>query len=206
MLFKTLALISLLIALLLLKTMVGVFPSLVACLTRWKESVNLDASVQLSRNRDITALALVIPFCLTVTRFRLYDPHFMVGLNDNGRLAVTIGILIGWMLLRTFLEHLLRPRKGNPKAYGTARKAAYTYLCILTLLLMLTGGIMAFVDAAPETIKTAMLWISATIYAVLLLRKTQILISSYSFFASFLYLCALEIIPTGALVASAIIF
>ncbi|MBR5141214.1 MAG: DUF4271 domain-containing protein [Bacteroidales bacterium] len=206
MLFKTLALISLLIALLLLKTMVGVFPSLVACLTRWKESVNLDASVQLSRNRDITTLALVIPFCLTVTRFRLYDPHFMVGLNDNGRLAVTIGILIGWMLLRTFLEHLLRPRKGNPKAYGTARKAAYTYLCILTLLLMLTGGIMAFVDAAPETIKTAMLWISATIYAVLLLRKTQILISSYSFFASFLYLCALEIIPTGALVASAIIF
>ena len=186
--------------------MVGVFPSLVACLTRWKESVNLDASVQLSRNRDITTLALVIPFCLTVTRFRLYDPHFMVGLNDNGRLAVTIGILIGWMLLRTFLEHLLRPRKGNPKAYGTARKAAYTYLCILTLLLMLTGGIMAFVDAAPETIKTAMLWISATIYAVLLLRKTQILISSYSFFASFLYLCALEIIPTGALVASAIIF
>ena len=206
MLFKTLALISLLIALLLLKTMVGVFPSLIACLTRWKESVNLDASVQLSRNRDITALALVIPFCLTVTRFRLYDPHFMVGLNDNGRLAVTIGILIGWMLLRTFLEHLLRRRKGNPKAYGTARKAAYTYLCILTLLLMLTGGIMAFVDAAPETIKTAMLWISATIYAVLLLRKTQILISSYSFFASFLYLCALEIIPTGALVASAIIF
>lgn len=206
MLFKTLALLSLLIALLLLKTMVGVFPSLIACLTRWKESVNLDASVQLSRNRDITALALVIPFCLTVTRFRLYDPHFMVGLNDNGRLAVTIGILIGWMLLRTFLEHLLRPRKGNPKAYGTARKAAYTYLCILTLLLMLTGGIMAFVDAAPETIKTAMLWISATIYAVLLLRKTQILISSYSFFASFLYLCALEIIPTGALVASAIIF
>ena len=206
MLFKTLALISLLIALLLLKTMVGVFPSLIACLTRWKESVNLDASVQLSRNRDITALALVIPFCLTVTRFRLYDPHFMVGLNDNGRLAVTIGILIGWMLLRTFLEHLLRPRKGNPKAYGTARKAAYTYLCILTLLLMLTGGLMAFVDAAPETIKTAMLWISATIYAVLLLRKTQILISSYSFFASFLYLCALEIIPTGALVASAIIF
>ena len=206
MLFKTLALLSLLIALLLLKTMVGVFPSLIACLTRWKESVNLDASVQLSRNRDITALALVIPFCLTVTRFRLYDPHFMVGLNDNGRLGVTIGILIGWMLLRTFLEHLLRPRKGNPKAYGTARKAAYTYLCILTLLLMLTGGIMAFVDAAPETIKTAMLWISATIYAVLLLRKTQILISSYSFFASFLYLCALEIIPTGALVASAIIF
>ena len=206
MLFKTLALISLLIALLLLKTMVGVFPSLIACLTRWKESVNLDASVQLSRNRDITALSLVIPFCLTVTRFRLYDPHFMVGLNDNGRLAVTIGILIGWMLLRTFLEHLLRPRKGNPKAYGTARKAAYTYLCILTLLLMLTGGIMAFVDAAPETIKTAMLWISATIYAVLLLRKTQIFTSSCSFFSGFLYLCALEILPTGALVASALIF
>jgi hypothetical protein len=32
------------------------------------------------------------------------------------------------------------------------------------------------------------------------------LISSASFFAAFLYLCALEFIPTGAIIASAIVF
>ena len=205
MLFKILALISLLIALLLLRTMVGVFPSLIACLWRWKESLNLDASVQLSRDRSITSLALIIPFCLTICRFRLYDPDLLSGCKDNARLALIIGIFIGWILLRTVLEHILRPKKGNVKVYDSARRASYTFFCILTFILMSTGGIMAFVDAGPISIQNAMLCISAVLYAVLILRKTQILLSSYSFFTGFLYLCALEIIPTGALIASAIV-
>lgn len=205
MLFNILALISFFIILLLLKTLVGVFPSLLACLIRWKENVNLDASVQLGRDRDIMALTMVLPFCLTVCRFNLYAPQWMAGLSDAGRLGIIIGIFITFILLRRFLEHIWQPKKMNPKTYRTACKSAYTFFSMLTLLLLVTGGVMAFFDASDEVIKTAMLWISATTYVLFLLRKSQIFISSCSFFATFLYLCALEIIPTGALVASAII-
>ena len=62
MLFNILALISLLIILMMLRKLVGVFPSLVACLVRAKESINLEASAQLSRDRNFIATALVIPF------------------------------------------------------------------------------------------------------------------------------------------------
>ena len=206
MLFNILALISLLTALLLLKTLVGIFPSLLACMIRWKESVNLDASVQLSRDRDITALVLIIPFCLTVTRFNLYAPSFMGPFNQNGRIGIILGIFILFILLRTFIERILRKNKINQKTYKTACKSSYSFFSILTLLLLMTGGILSFIDVAPEVIRNAMLWISATIYGLSLLRKTQILASGSSFFTGFLYLCALEIIPTGALVASAIIF
>lgn len=206
MLFNILALISLLTALLLLKTLVGIFPSLLACMIRWKESVNLDASVQLSRDRDITALVLIIPFSLTVTRFNLYAPSFMEPFNQNGRIGIILGIFILFILLRTFIERILRKNKINQKTYKTACKSSYSFFSILTLLLLLTGGILSFIDVAPEVIRNAMLWISATIYGLSLLRKTQILASGSSFFTGFLYLCALEIIPTGALVASAIIF
>ena len=64
MLADVLALISFFIILVLLESLVEIFPSLVACMVRWKESVNLDASVQLGRSRDIIALAMILPFCL----------------------------------------------------------------------------------------------------------------------------------------------
>jgi hypothetical protein len=87
----------------------------------------------------------------------------------------------------------------------TAGNAAHTFFIILTLILLATGGVMAVTGADEHVIKTAMLWISAGIYLLFILRKLEIFISSCSVFTAFLYLCALEIIPTGTLVISAII-
>ena len=206
MLFNILALISFFICLLLLRTFVEVFPSLMACLVRWKESVNLDASVMLSRDRDIMAIAMIMPFCLTAGRFSLYSPLWMGQFGADGRLGITIGIVTAYILLRKGLEHVFRSKKMNPKTYRTACKSSHTFFIILTLVAMAMGGTLSFLKVDPMGIRNAMLWVSAITYALFLLRKTQIFISSCSFFSGFLYLCALEILPTGALVASALIF
>ena len=206
MLFNILVLISFFICVLPMRRFVGIFPSLMACIVRWKESVNLDASVQLSRDRDIMAIAMVMPFCLTAGKFDFYSPVWTGQFGADGKLGITIGVFIGYILLRKGLEHVLRPKKMNPKTYKTACKSSHTFFIILTLTLMAMGGVMSFIDVAPMEIKNAMLWVSGATYAVFLLRKTQIFTSSCSFFSGFLYLCALEILPTGALVASALIF
>ena len=206
MLFNILTLISLLFVLLTLRRLVGVFPSLMACLIRWKESVNLEASVQLSRDRNILSRAMFIPLCLVVWRFGLYRPAFMQGFTEEEGLGITIAVILTYVLLRKALEFLFHPRKNTCKTYWTACKASRTFFSILTLTLLAMGGIMAFIGTEPATIESAMLWVSAAIYLVFLLRKFQILMSSASFFAAFLYLCALEIIPTGAIFASAIVF
>ena len=206
MLFNTLALISFFICIIPLRRFVGIFPSLIACLVRWKESVNLDASVQLSRDRDIMTIAMVMPFCLTIGKFAVYSPSWIGKFDADGRLGITIGVIIGYLLLRKGLEYILRPKKMNPKTYKTGCKSSHTFFVILTLLLMTTGSIMSFADAAPADIKNAIIWVSAAIYTVFLLRKTQIFTSSCSFFSGFLYLCALEILPTGVLIASAVVF
>ena len=70
---------------------------------------------------------------------------------------------------------------------------------------MAIGGIMSFIDVDNSIIKDAMIWVSGAIYLLFLIRRTQIFASSYNFFTVFLYLCALEIIPTGVLVTSAMI-
>ena len=206
MLFNTLALISLLIIIMLLRRLVNIYPSLLACMIRWKENVNLQMSVKLSTDRNLLALSMIIPFCLTVYRFGLYRPEFMAEMDEAAGVGVTIGIFTAYMLTRRLCYIMARPRKASQTMYRTSASASYTFFIILALLLLATGGVLSFFDVNPDMIKTAMIWVSACIYAVFMFRCAQIFASSYNLFIVFLYLCALEIIPTGILVISAIIF
>ncbi len=205
MVFNILALISTVMVITLLKRLVNIFPSLVACMIRWKESVNLEASIKNSYDRNIIALSMIIPFCLIAEKFRLYDPSFMEGMGEDLRIGVISGVFAAYLIIRTLASMMAQPRKSRKKTFGPAVRAAYSFFIIQTLLLLAAGGVLSFIDIPAESIKSAMLWISAFIYALLLLRKLQIFASGFSIFASFLYLCALEILPTGLLVASALV-
>ena len=204
--FNALALISVLLIIVMLKTIVGIIPSVVACLIWWKENINLESSVKLGRARDMSAVAMILPFCLTVFRFRLYDPGFISVMTDDTRLWTLIGIFVIYGLLRHAAMRLARPHKIPMKTYTAANKAAFTFFILLTLLLLAFGGIASFAGMSQESIKVTMLWLSALIYGVYLLRKLQIFASSCSIFTAFLYLCALEFVPTGILVVSGMIF
>ena len=206
MLSQILSLISLFVMMFALRTLVEVFPSLMACLIRAKESINLEASVQLSRGRNILSVCLALPFFLVVWQRGLYMPSFMDSLDENLRFCVIIGIFLTLVLLRMMLERIMKPKTVNSKTYATACKTDRTFFSLLTLILLAMGGIMSIFSTPADVVTNAMLWVSAAIYLIYIRRKTQILTSSASFFASFLYLCALDLIPTGAVVASAIIF
>lgn len=204
--YDTLALISTIIVIALLRRLVSIFPSLMACLLRWKENINLQVSLKMRTDRDILTCALFIPFCLTVFRFQIYSPGFMSGLGDCARLWCTVGITVGYTLVRIACRLLFRLHSTPTSIYKTANDSVRTYFIILTLILMTTGEILSFFNTPLEYIRTAMFWISGTIYVLFLVRKTQIFLTSCNLFASFLYLCALEILPTGVLIASAVIF
>ena len=206
MLFKILALISVLTVILLLNRLINIFPSLMACTIRWKESINLEASVKLSNDRNRIALAMAIPFCLVAYRFSLYAPEFMEKFDEDIRLAMIVGIFMTYVILKIILHKSFRPHRGNNRIYDTAGKASLTFMIILAIILIAMGGVMTFAGVEEDVIRNAMLWVSIVTYAMLLLRKTQIFASSCSIFTAFLYLCALEILPTGILVVPAIIF
>lgn len=204
--FNTLALISVLIVMVLLKTIVETLPSMLACLIRWKENINMENSVSLSRDRDFSAIAMILPFCLLVYRFKVYDPFFISNLPDNLRVWAIIGILTVYLLIRRAASMLVQPRRIPQKTLAATEKSAYTYFILLTLLLLTVDSLCAFFDVSLNAIKHVSLWLSALIYGLYLIRKLQIFTSSCSLFAGFLYLCALEILPTGILVISDVIF
>ena len=206
MLFDLLALFSLIVVLLLLKRLVNIFPSLMACMMRGKENLNLESSVKLARDRDVLALSMVLPFCLLAAKHNLYEPTFMADMERNVMLGVYICIFLAYLLVRSLAIWLFRPNRMPKKTYHAADKAALTFFIIMTLVLFAAAGIMNFLDMDENVLRNAMLWVSAVIYGLFLLRKIQIFSSSCSVFAAFLYLCALELIPTGILVVSAMIF
>lgn len=201
-----LALVSVISVIIYLDRFASIFPSLMACMIRWKESLNLEASIKSGRERDLAALLMFIPFCLVVSAFRLYDPGFMSGMDETSRLAGTAAISVAYMLLRQVLTYVMRPQKMNPKVYRAAHKLFLSFFTILALFLLATAGVMSFADISPAVTRNAMLWVSASAYALFIIRKTQIFMSSCSLFTAFSYLCTLELIPTGTLVVSAIVF
>ena len=206
MLFNLLVIFSFLVVLLLLRQLINIVPSLLACMIRWKESFNLEASVKLSRDRNYLALAMIVPFCLVAFRYRLYSPGFIGSMSENSALGLYFAIFIAYILLRVMVTMTFRPHKMPKKTFSTAVKASYSFFIICTLILLAVAGVTSVADVADDYVRNAMLWISALIYMLFLIRKMQIFSTSCSVFAAFLYLCALEIVPTGILVVSAIIF
>ncbi len=206
MLFDILALISIIILIALLKRLVSLFPSLMACLIRWKENINLESSIKQSHDRDILALGMILPFCLTVERFRLYSPAYMDGMNENFRILTISGVLIVYFIFRWLTSMIAQSFREKKRAYTLASRTAYTFFIILTITLAAMGGLLSFIHMETEVITSAMLWVSVFIYTLYMLRKFQIFYSGFPILTSFLYLCALEIVPTGLLVVSALLF
>ena len=204
--FKILLAVGLIFFLLIIKTFVGLVPSLMATVIRWKESLNLEASVKLSRDRNTVAICAAILFCLTMITYDIYDLKCLAALNPDIHLWILIGIFCLFIGIRTFIEHTIQPRRIQAKTYLAVIRVSYSFFIVMTMLLLLMSGITTVFGISPEHARNAILWISALTYLLHLLRKLQIFNSSCSIFAGFLYLCALEILPTGVLIASAVIF
>ena len=75
----------------------------------------------------------------------------------------------------------------------------------MVLLMLATAGILFLFKLPDQLIRTVLYLEIAGIYLVFLIRRTQILSLSCNHFRTFLYLCALELIPTAALIASALL-
>ena len=197
---------SILTVMFLLRNMVSVFPSLIACMIRTKENMNLEASVKLSRNRDMIAAAMIPIFCLIASKYKLYDISFLDGYSQDARFGIIVAIFATYVLFRIAVSKLIKPQRIPKKTYSAALNASRTFFTVLTLTLLACGGVYSVLELDPSSARSAMLWISAIIYFIFIIRKSEIFISCCSVFTAFLYLCALEIIPTGTLVVSAIIF
>jgi len=196
---------SILAVLFLLKNIFFIFHNLLDCLSRWKGNQDLEENMQLTRVRNLIAFAFVIPFSLLASRYDLYHPQFFDLISGPWITLACIAIMTAYILLRVFLTWQLRPKSSRSDTYKYASRCSYSFFILSCIALFIAVGIMNVIGTDDAMITTVSLYILAAFYAIFIVRKNQFLLSGCNPFATFLYLCILEIIPTGLLIATDII-
>ena len=197
---------STLLIMLFIRKIAGILPSLIRCALRWKESLTLEYSMKASRDRNTAAMVLFLPFCLIVWMYDLLPFRFAASLPPWGGFAATAGILLGYMLVRRAAGVVVNRRKIDGLSCDAAAGLFPTFLCLASVTMIPVAAVLAFAGAPQALSRDIMLYTAGAFYLVMLLRKYQIFNHSCKNFTTILYLCALEIFPTGLLVSAALIF
>ena len=192
------------LAIVTLRRFLQLVPYLADSIFRMRGSVALERSVRVSHDRNLIAAVLTIPAVLVCYRYRLYDPSFLSGLDPNLRMAGMVGVFAAYLLLRSLIYLWVRPRRRSD-SFRMARRLVYTYFIFLMLLVLLTLGVLWLVGVEDATMRLVLLAETGLVFVLVLYRCAQILWLSCNHLRTFLYLCALEILPAALLVISAVV-
>lgn len=194
------------LTLLYLRRLVSILPYLLSGLVRWRGLLNLEASVRLSRDRTAYALVMVVPFCLVVSRFDLYPARWLLTTDPGIRTCAVIGVFSAYVLLRQLLIRIGGAGRVSRDLWRIANDSGYSFFIVMTLLVVITTGLHAIFGVNNLIVKKILIYEITVIFALFLIRKTQILRNACNQFTAFLYLCGLEILPASLLVISAMLF
>lgn len=186
-----------------MRSFLAIVPRLLGGAWRWKTHLEIEDSHQLAWSRNLVFAVLFVPSCLLVQSHSLYSPSFFEGLSPAARLGATAGTLLGYLLLRTFLDWQLEMKSFGSRTFIAANRSFYSFWIILFLLLFLCGAGMRLVTDNEDIVRTVLLHLTAVSYFFHILKRGQIFSSACNPFTTILYLCSLELLPTGTLVLSA---
>jgi len=196
--------VSVLLFLLSLRSFLNVLPYLADSVLRARGSAALENSVRVSRDRNFVAAVLLLPAILLAYRYRLYDIAFFDTLSPDFRILAVAGVFIAYLLLRYILYRWFEPQRRR-EDYQMAYAGGFTFFILLMILVLPTVGFLYVFGASDMTVKTFLLVETGIMYLLYLLRNAQILSGFCKPLTTFLYLCALELLPAAVLVLSAAI-
>lgn len=183
-----------------LSNLLRIYPMLFRCLSRWKGNIELEHSVSMARTRNTVALVTALMLVLVADRWKLVNPSFKQALALEWQLAVSAGLIAGYVLLRRLAYQLMKYRSSTSEFASTLRHVLFNYQILLTSLMVLSALLLAGFRL-PENVLRSVLYVECIVFAVLyLLRTGQIFASRCNIFTTILYLCALEILPLGILI------
>ena len=175
-------------------------PSLLDCLSRYRACVTLEHSVSKSRSRNALAAFSAAPFCLVADRYGLMMPSFWADAAPGWRFFLVLSLLAGFFLLRSVLYLVVRPKRLNSEELTAVRRCIFNFFILLTALAVLTVLALHVFHVSDGGMKAVLLVETGLFSAVHIARSGQIL-SSHSFgLPTFLYLCALELLPFGTII------
>lgn len=187
-----------------LRDLLRLLPELLYCFSRPRASVSLEYNTSVVRMRNTAALISILPFCLLADRFGLFRPELWSAVPEEWSAPATVGVFLAYLLLRTVCSALIRPPRLNGTAADAVRRSPWNYFILLTLLMLLTVGLLYIFRPSDTVVRITLYAETALFFLLSLLRSGQILASGFSGLTTILYLCGLELLPAAVLAAYAV--
>lgn len=187
-----------------LRDLLRLLPELLYCFSRPRASVSLEYNTSVVRMRNTAALISILPFCLLADRFGLFRPDLWSAVPEEWSAPATVGVFLAYLLLRTVCSALIRPPRLSGTAADAVRRSPWNYFILLTLLMLLTAGLLYIFRPSDTVVRITLYAETALFFLLSLLRSGQILASGFSGLTTILYLCGLELLPAAALAACAV--
>lgn len=189
-----------------LTDILSIFPALTHTVKNSRGATSLEHSVSVARSRNVAAMLMAIPFCLVCDRYALYPAGFWKMMPFGVSLAVVAGVLFAFLAVRHLIHIALRPRRHDSESSHAIHRLMYTFFILLVMVMLATVAFCCIKNTPQSTLRHVLYWEMAIFYAFAFFREGQILASHSNGFSTILYLCALELIPLGLLIASAVVF
>lgn len=187
-----------------LRDLLRLLPELLYCFSRPRASVSLEYNTSVVRMRNTAALISILPFCLLADRFGLFRPELWSAVPEEWSAPATVGVFLAYLLLRTVCSALIRPPRLSGTAADAVRRSPWNYFILLTLLMLLTVGLLYIFRPSDTVVRITLYAETALFFLLYLLRSGQILASCFSGLTTILYLCGLELLPAAVLAACAV--
>lgn len=194
---EILLVVTCMVALMCLSSMVDSFQPLLASIFKWKEADLAGNSMKLRIARRRTSLGLVLPFVLVASRYGLLT----CGDEPLGTILITGTVFSAYLLLRLVIRLFAGIRGKASRGWYGAVSCHYGYFAILTAVMLVSAAILTPAGVSDTVVREVLLWEIGGLYLLNLVRKLQILVHYNGFFGGILYLCTLEILPSGTLLA-----
>ena len=185
---------------------IRLLPSLVQVASRWRGAVYLEHSVNMARSRNLSAMAMAAPLCLLADRFALYRPDWWIAIPPAWSAPAFIGIWGVFLLVRRGISAIVLPHTLDSDSRGAVKYTLNTFTILAGILMLSTALVMKAFQAPDASVRMVLLVLAGFFWLFSLLRTGQILGAHCGGFTTILYLCALEILPAGLLVLSAVLF
>ena len=192
------------LAIVILKRFLQIIPFLLDSMFRARGSSALEGSVRVSHDRNLISLVLLIPAVLTAFRYQLWAPSLLDRFPPDARLGLVAAAIVAFLLLRYLLHLWLKPRR-HADSWWLGYRTGHTWFILFMMLALPSLGILYLFHVNDFTVKWFVLVELGFVYTLFLIRKAQILALSCNPLLTFLYLCALEILPASMLVVSALL-
>lgn len=198
-----------LVALVILPELYKLMPAMLGCLLRSRGNLEVEHSISTARSRNLCARILAIPFLVAADRYSIYDAAFLAGWDEPWlRLGELAGVVAAFLIIRRILHALLPSRRLrlDLDSSRAITRGILNYFICFAILMMLSISILYIFKASDEAIRLVISAELAFFWLLSVVREGQILQQKCGGFTTFLYLCGLELLPAGALIASALIF